>query len=189
MGAEKLIDSLMSNSRDQKCELPDEEIAARKRGWGVEYYEPHYDAIAFKILKMGKSKSHVCAALHCSRPTLIRWRKEYLSFDKAVITGLVEGKAKWITKIKGVAFKPAAAVNNGLIKLLVGHMYGMKDEPSTNVVIQTNVDTRPAEEKMKERGIPIPDVTNADLGGEDFFDDVSDNIVPDSEDEDLTNSE
>jgi hypothetical protein len=63
------------------------------------------------------------------------------------------------------AFQPQATVNNGLIKLLAGNVYGMKEDNPT-VVINNNTTVNP-HTALKERGIPIPDIGIDDVDSED----------------------
>jgi hypothetical protein len=78
--------------------------------------------------------------------------------------GLKAGEKKFRDKLEAHAFQPQASVNNGLIKLLAGNVYGMREE-SPVVVINNNLASNP-EEALKERGIPVPQIALEDLTDE-----------------------
>ena len=133
--------------------------------WGATTYKPDYVQKAFDILSRSttaKTKSHLCVAFQCSKPTLLNWMKVNPEFRSAVEAGLEHGAAKFRNKIAKYAFKPSAKVNNGLIKLLANNVYGIKEEIDPSVIVNNNVDTNP-EQEMKNRGIPVPNVDLEDI--------------------------
>jgi len=125
-------------------------------------YKPEYCDLAFKILcSAGKTNTHVANALNCTILTIYNWRKKYPAFDEAIKLGKARGEVLWREKIFDFAFKPSGLVNNGLIKLLSANVYGIKDEPEINLVINNNsVDP---ETLLKERGIPLPNIPINDI--------------------------
>jgi hypothetical protein len=138
---------------------------ARITKYGTTHYKPEYAAACFKLLagsNMAKTKSHCCALLQCSKPTLLKWMKKYPEFGQAINDGLEIGKTKWRNKIAKHAWEPSAQVNNGLIKLLSANVYGIKDESEANIVIN-NTNSQDPETIMKDRGIPIPDIGIEDI--------------------------
>ena len=137
----------------------------RFKKYGEFSYQESYCDIVFELLSSNdgaKTKAHCCKALLCSKTTLLRWMKKYPEFNKAVISGMDIGKAKWREKIREHAFKPSSEVNNGLIKLLSSNVYGIKEDPEPAVVIN-NTNTMSPEEALKKRGIPVPKVNSEDL--------------------------
>jgi len=154
MSSEPLPPELKSKN-NQKPLVPDNP----QRAWNQTTYKDEYCDIVYKLLSTSadaKNLSDVCSALKCSRNTLIKWRQKHPEFNSAVVNGLEIGKGKWLRKIAEHAYEPTSTVNNGLIKLLSSHIYGIKeDEPA--VVINNNINTDP-EELLKEKGIPVPDL-------------------------------
>lgn len=149
---------------EQKSVIGPGDIKRRKK-YGAYCYKPEYAKLAFDLLANSddaKTKSHVCALLHCARSTLYRWMRQNPDFDRAIKMGLAEGAAKWRERIAQHAYEPTANVNNGLIKLLSANVYGIKDEP-TVVINNTNKVSSSPEEQMKKRGIPIPDMDIGDV--------------------------
>lgn len=156
------------NSKDQepdpKSSAPSER--ARFKKFGTTEYQPHYADLVHKLLSgssTAKNKSHCCAALQCSKPTLLKWMKDFPEFGKAITAGLELGKAKWYNKIQRHAFKPTGEVNNGLIKLLSSNIYGIKDEIPPAVILNQNIESSDPEKLMKEKGLPIPKIDNEDI--------------------------
>ena len=153
------------NAKDQEPVISPLE-RNRNRKFGTYSYRPEYAEIAFNILSFddgAKTWAHVCNALCCSGPTLLRWRKKFPEFEKACIEGKKVGQMKWRDKLRRHAFSPTAEVNNGLIKLLSSNVYGIKEEVEPTVVIH-NTNTITPEEEMKKRGIPLPKVDVEDIG-------------------------
>lgn len=137
----------------------------RDRKFGTFSYKPEYCDIVFKLLSTGsqcRTKSHCCAALHCSKPTLLRWMANFPEFKKAIESGLEVGAVKWRNKIRNYAFSPSSEVNNGLIKLLSSNVYGIKEEVDPSIVINNQNNFDP-EAELKRRGIPIPSVDIEDI--------------------------
>ena len=127
-------------------------------------YDPElYPKIAFEILssKVLQSLTHLANALDCTGEAIVQWRKKYPDFNEQVKKGLKVGEEKTRKKLAEHAFKPTADVNNSLIKLLVGNVYGIKEDAPT-VVINNNATFNP-EQALKERGIPSPDIGIEDL--------------------------
>lgn len=168
-GADPLPPDLWTRGTDEPPIVEKEEQEKDLNGWFTTKYKPEYCLMVYKLLgesDEAKTICHATTALQCSTPTFSSWRKKYPEFDQAVREGLKAGEQKWRAKLREHAFEPSARVNNGLIKLLSSNVYGMKEEPTTQVtVVQQNVDP---ELYLKERGIPLPGV---DLGG---VDDVTD---------------
>lgn len=133
--------------------------------WFDSTYDPSYDKIAYDLLSTSdsaKTKAHLCRAFHCSKPTLLNWMKKNPSFKEAVEKGLDIGCSRFMDRIAKHAFEPTSNVNNGLIKLLAGHVYGVREDDGPTVVINNTVDTDP-ETLMKNRGIPVPQVDIEDV--------------------------
>lgn len=135
-----------------------------RQGWGNFKYKPEYCQLAYDILSSGplKTKAHLCVAFQCSKPTIVSWVKRYPEFREAVEAGLAAGEKKFRDKTYNHAFEPQAQVNNGLIKLLAANVYGIKEEVTPTVVIDQRQE-KSAEEIMKERGIPIPELPSPDM--------------------------
>jgi hypothetical protein len=126
-------------------------------------YKLEYAPEAFRILSESDSaanKSTLCRAFNCSRPTLYKWIRDFPEFREAVETGLEIGKSRWLDRLSDQAFKPMGQVNNGLIKLITGHVYGITEEPDVNIIVNNSVDP---EKILRERGIPIPKIGIGDL--------------------------
>jgi len=159
--AEKLPDRKTAPEQES---LVTELDGRRKHKYGSYKYQPEYDKIAIDLLSTDecKTKAHLCRALQCSKPLLLKWMREHESFRQAVEDGLELGSAKWREKIRDHAFEPTKEVNNGLIKLLSANVYGIREETDPLVVVNNNIDTDP-ETLMKNRGIPIPKVDVEDL--------------------------
>jgi len=150
------------NSKEQEV-IVDTNIGF-KQGWGNFKYKPEFCQIAYDILSSDglKTKAHLCAAFHCSKPTIVSWVKKYPDFREAVECGLAAGEKIFRQKCQANAFSPSRDVNNGLIKMLAANVYGIKEE-ATPAVVVNQVQTKSAEEQMKDRGIPAPDFCIPDL--------------------------
>jgi len=178
MAAEKIKDHITSREEAESQYVPEIDTShpqfsfklspnekKRLAKYGTLHYKDEYAKIAYDTLANGanaKTKSHVCARLHISKATLLKWMTEHEELNIAVSTGLEVGAVKWRNKIAKHAFEPAAKVNNGLIKLLSANVYGIKDEPSTIVVNNNSINTDP-EKMLKEKGIPIPKIDIEDI--------------------------
>lgn len=163
MAAAKMPEDIAINPKDQEPIVRGE----KQYSWKQSTYKPEYAKLAFNLLSRSttaKNKSHLCAAFKCSRPTLTRWLKTHPEFNEAVVSGLEIGKSKWFTKLATHAFKPSVQVNNGLIKLLSAHVYGIKDDAEMNVVVNNTTNLDP-EKLMKQRGIPVPAIDIEDIDG------------------------
>lgn len=167
MAGEKIPPEIQTLSKDEPCLIsPLDRDRIKKRG--VDTYLPEYSDIAFKLLSestTAKTKSHVCKALQCSRPTLFVWMKNHPEFKTAIDDGLALGSVRFRDRIAKYAFKSSALVNNGLIKLLASNVYGIKEDADPALVINNIVSTNP-EEEMKSRGIPIPSIETGDVEDE-----------------------
>lgn len=160
--------NLPHRSKDQKCVVNKTKVNAKIRmGWGTTTYDPSYPQIAYDILSSEpfKTKSHLCKAFHCSKPTLIRWMRKYKLFLEAVECGLAAGEARFRDKAELKAWLPNKDVNNGLIQMLARNVYGIaKDsEIEINIGVGKEASTRTAEEEMQERGIPLPNLLVGDM--------------------------
>ena len=164
MGADKLPEDIMSNALDEDLIVDIEDT--KQYGWNQTTYKAEYALKAYQLLSgsmEAKTKAHLCAAFHCSKPTLLRWMKNNPEFYEAVTQGLKVGEAKWRSRIASHAFEPTASVNNGLIKLLSSNVYGIKEDANPAVVINNNDETKDFDEELKKRGIPIPVIQSEDL--------------------------
>lgn len=143
------------------------EVKRMKKIFDDKLYHEEYDSIAYDILSkshQAEGKSHVCARIGCSRETLYRWMRLHPTFAKAINKGLEEGKSNFLKKVSEHAFSPKASVNNGLIKLLLNHTYGVRDEPDNVVVVNNNITNNlSAKEALEQRGIPEPDISLEDI--------------------------
>jgi hypothetical protein len=153
---------------DQKCVVNKTKVNAKIRmGWGATTYEDAYPQIAFDILSSEafKTKSHLCKAFHCSKPTLIAWMRRYPEMLQAVECGLAAGEARFRDKAQLKSWCPNKDVNNGLIMLLARNVYGIEksSEIEINLGVGKDVSTRSAEEEMQERGIPLPGLDICDM--------------------------
>jgi hypothetical protein len=166
----------MKSSKDSKKQKPlIPPIDRLKASQGLEKnhqpgkttYKPSYDKIVLNLLASeGKTKAHCCNALRCSPVTLDKWIRDNPSFRAAIETGLEIGKMMFMKKIQDHAFEPSKQVNNGLIKLLASNIYGIREDPQViinNENSQTNNDNVDPEQKLKDRGIPIPEVEIDDV--------------------------
>lgn len=134
MASEKVPNHTTSEDQEPLVLSPMEEN--RKKKFGTLKYRPQYCKYAYELLASSdraKTKSHVCAYLQCSKPTLLSWMERFPEFGKAIRDGLEEGKAKWREKLRDHAFSPTSEVNNGLIKLLSANVYGIKEEKDVNI--------------------------------------------------------
>ena len=149
----------------------------RKSKHGKAGYKKEYAQEAFELLSesdTAKNKAHLCAYFVVTRSTINAWIKRHSEFKEAVEKGLNISEAKWRDKLAKYAFKPAGAVNNGLIKMLSGNVYGIRDETNPSIILQQNQEQHTTikaqgtnlheiEKAMQRRGIPLPDIGTDDI--------------------------
>ena len=165
--SQKLPTDIRAPSSEQEALLSPMDRNRNKK-FGAYSYKSKYDQIIYNLLStstQAKSKSHCCNALQCSRPTLNKWIKKFPSFAKAFNEGMEIGKSKWLNKIATYSWRPSQNVNNGLIKLLTAHTYGIKEDVSIKVESERNQEGNP-EKLLKQRGIPLPGVDMEDFEDE-----------------------
>ncbi len=134
MAGEKIPNHITSEEQEPAILSPMEEN--RKKKFGTLKYRPEYCRMAYDLLSesdKAKTKSHVCAFLQCSKPTLLSWMERFPEFGDAIRDGLEVGKKKWRDRIADHAYSPTSEVNNGLIKLLSANVYGIKEEKDVNI--------------------------------------------------------
>jgi len=137
----------------------------RKHRFGAAGYKKKYAKIAFDLLahsKTAKTKAHVCRKLLITKATLLDWMGKYPEFKEAIETGLLYGEVKWRNQLAEYAFQPTYRVNNTLLKLLSYNVYGISEDPPALVINQAISDMS-FEERLKARGIPIPDIKIEDI--------------------------
>jgi len=153
-------------AKDQKC-VVDKKKVLDKLGWGMTTYENSYPQIAYDILSSApfKTKSHLCRAFFCSKPTLMTWMRKHKLFLEAVECGLAAGEAMFRDKAQLKAWMPNKEVNNGLIQMLARNVYGISKESDIeiNIGVGKEGSIKTAEEEMAERGIPLPGLMVADM--------------------------
>lgn len=138
----------------------------KPQGWGNYSYEENYCELAYEILSSTAcaTKADLCVAFHCSKPTIVRWIRTYPKFREAVECGLAAGEKIFRRKIADHTFQPTGKVNNGLIKMMAANVYGIQEDISPLLVVNTNpTKNTTAEEEMIERGIPMPSFTVPDM--------------------------
>ena len=148
------------NKDKQKSLVPDKGHTSRNNG----KYDPDlYPQLAYEVLskKHLQSLTHLANALDCTTEAIVQWRKKYPDFNEQVLKGLASGEEKFREKLKEHTFKPQTNVNNGLIKLLAGNVYGIREESPT-VVINNNANVNTSK-ALKERGIPEPKIGLEDI--------------------------
>ena len=148
------------NKNKQKTLVPDKGHTSKGNG----KYDPKlYPKLAYEVLskKHLQSLTHLSDALNCTTEAITQWRKKYPEFNEMIVKGLAAGERKFRDKLQDHAFKPQSEVNNGLIKLLAGNVYGIREE--TPQVIINNTNTLSPEKALKDRGIPIPEIAVEDV--------------------------
>ena len=121
---------------------------------GTIRYRPEYAIIAFEVLTSGKgapSKSHVSAALQCSKYCIKSWEVKYPEFKRAMEEGFTIGKAIWLTKLGEYAFRPAGLVNNSLIKLLSNVVYDIEERSGVHLQLERKVASNDIESSISEK--------------------------------------
>ncbi|MCP3685759.1 MAG: hypothetical protein GY861_24185 [bacterium] len=136
----------------------------RQKNGGYTTYKVEYDQVAYDVLSEGKSKHFLATALHCRKVTLLSWMREHESFKEAVEMGLTAGASHHMEQVGEHMFMPSSMMNMAALKFYMGNVYGIKEDPAPAVVINNTGDGRSAEEKMMERGIPLPEVDCTDDG-------------------------
>jgi len=145
MPSEKLSDHTTATEQEPFEGSFSPVVAARKKKFGSDKYQPEFAAACFKLLSTSvtaKTKAHCCNFLQCTKPTLNLWMERYPEFGEAIRAGLQIGEAKWRQKIAACAFRPSSEVNNGLIKLLSANVYGIREEdppPAPKIAEKTDL--------------------------------------------------
>lgn len=95
-------------------------------------YKPEYDSLAFDAMSHRSGcLTHVCVVLRCTKPTLLRWQKRHPTLRNAIESGRMIGEKLCREYLDEISNRPAAQVNTGIIKLVVGNVHGFREEPTT----------------------------------------------------------